>query len=62
MIGKKLKKLREERKLNRKEMANIIGTTPDIIELVEYSKMQPTYTLLLRYAEHFNTTITEITK
>jgi transcriptional regulator with XRE-family HTH domain len=62
MIGKNLKKLREERKLTRSELAKIIGTTSDIIELVEYSKIQPTYTLLLRYAELFNTTITELTK
>jgi DNA-binding XRE family transcriptional regulator len=58
----KLKELREERKLTRTELAKIIDSTADTIELIEYGKMQPTYTLLKRYAEFFNTTINQLIK
>jgi transcriptional regulator with XRE-family HTH domain len=62
MIGKKLKEKRENKKLSRTELAKFLETTPDTIELIEYGKIQPQYRLLKRYAELFNTTITELIK
>jgi DNA-binding XRE family transcriptional regulator len=58
----KLKELREERKLSRKEVAEELKTTPDIIELVEHGKIKPTYTLLHRYACLFKLTINQLIK
>jgi len=62
MNTNKLKELREERKLSRKEVAEKLKTTPDIIELVEYGKIKPTYTLLNRYACLFKLTINQLIK
>lgn len=56
-FGKRLKKLRREKKLTQKELANILDTGESTISFYEHNKRKPDYDMLDKIAGYFNVSV-----
>lgn len=54
MFGERLKDLRTTKGISRSELANILGTTKQIVANWENNRSQPTITILVKLAKYFN--------
>lgn len=54
-FGKRLKKLRNEKGINQKELADKMNTTKATISRYENDKQEPSVLILEKLAEYFNT-------
>lgn len=57
MLGEKLKKLRNEKELTQKEIANILGVPRGTYAHYEVNKRTPDYNLLRETAEYFHVSL-----
>lgn len=57
MVGKRLKKLREEKNLNQEEFAKILNISRSSIGMYESNKREPSDELKKQFADFFNCTI-----
>lgn len=56
----KLKKMRMDKKLTQKELADIIGVTPKYISFLENNQRKPSLNIAIKISEFFETTIEKI--
>lgn len=59
-LGKRVRKLREEKKLSQTELANNIGKDQPSIQRLEAGNINPSYIYLQEVAEGLDTSITQI--
>lgn len=57
MVGDKIKKLREEKKLTQSELANAIGVAQSTIAMIESGKNKGSNDTLIKLAKFFNVSI-----
>jgi transcriptional regulator with XRE-family HTH domain len=61
MLSKKIKHLRKERGYTQKSLAFIVGTSQSLINNIENKRnYNPTLLILIRIAEAFNVTVSEL--
>ena len=58
-IGKKIKKFREDKTLNIKQLAELVECTPSLISQLERGKADPSISMLKRIAEALNVNIVD---
>lgn len=56
MLGERLKSLRQEYKITQEELAKNVGVTTSMIGMYETNARKPSYEVLLKIADYFNTT------
>lgn len=61
LLGSRIKKLREERKISKKELAEHLKTTRQRIGRIEIGQIDISYELIKQIAEYFAITTNEIT-
>ena len=54
ILAERIRKLRKQRKLTQKEMAEIMGCTPNHYQKIEYGKVNIPTTTLAFFADYFN--------
>lgn len=57
ILGKRIKSLREENKIQQTEFAKIIGVSNVVLSRYETGDRKPDYDTLIKIAEHFDVTI-----
>lgn len=55
LIGNKLKELRKSRGLTQEELGNLLGVAKSSISMYERDFRRPSYEVLIRYVDIFNT-------
>lgn len=55
LIGNKLKKLRKSRGLTQEELGNLLGVAKSSVSMYERDFRRPSYEVLIRYVDIFNT-------
>ena len=53
ILAERIRKLRKQRKLTQKEMAEIMGCTPNHYQKIEYGKVNISVTMLAFLADYF---------
>ena len=56
----KLKKMRMDKNLTQKELADIIGVTPKYISFLENDQRKPSLNIAIKISDFFETTIEKI--
>lgn len=59
-IGKRIKQVRKQNKIQQKEMAHILGISQSAYSNYENENREPSFKVILQFCEHFGMSIDDI--